>query len=108
MTNQNAQTPKFPEFMSNLKKFLLSIWSKIKQMFQSIYSNKQTAIGFTILAVFVLLAIFGPMIFPYDQATNWENRYAPISLEHWLGTDELGRDIFRQLIFGAGNVLSIA
>ena len=58
--------------------------------------------GLVVIAAFVLLAIFAPLVSPYDPvATNWALVRKPASAAHWFGTDELGRDIFTRVIFGA-------
>jgi peptide/nickel transport system permease protein len=55
-----------------------------------------------IALVFVLAALFAPVIAPYDpDATDFGALFAPPSSEHWLGTDELGRDVFSRIVFGA-------
>lgn len=65
-------------------------------------SNKSAVIGATIVIVFALLAIFAPWISPFDpiKANFLAVRKAPSAL-HWLGTDELGRDILSRLFWGA-------
>ena len=56
----------------------------------------------------MLVAIFGPLIFPYEANTDLANKYLSPSFEHPFGTDWLGRDVFRQMIAGTGSVLQIA
>lgn len=60
--------------------------------------------GLVILAVVFFLAIFGPVFFPFDAAeiaeSSSEILQAP-SGEHWLGTDDMGRDILGELLSGA-------
>lgn len=57
--------------------------------------------GFAILAVLVLVAIFAPLIAPYDPARQvLENALQPPSWLHLAGTDEFGRDIFSRLVYG--------
>ena len=58
--------------------------------------------GLVVIVVFVLVAIFAPLISPYDPiATSWTAiRKAPSAL-HWMGTDENGRDVAARVIFGA-------
>lgn len=65
-------------------------------------SNKSAVIGATIVIVFALLAILAPWISPFDpiKANFLAVRKAPSAL-HWLGTDELGRDILSRLFWGA-------
>lgn len=65
-------------------------------------SNKSAVIGAAIVIVFALLAILAPWISPFDpiKADFLAVRKAPSAL-HWLGTDELGRDILSRLFWGA-------
>ncbi|TCR82407.1 ABC transporter permease [Rhizobium sp. BK376] len=65
-------------------------------------SHPSAIIGGGIVLFFVLVAIFAPMIAPFDpNASNWlAIRQAP-SAVHWFGTDDLGRDILSRVIFGA-------
>ena len=58
--------------------------------------------GLVVIVVFVAVAVFAPLIAPYDPiATSWTAiRKAP-SLAHWMGTDEDGRDVLSRVIFGA-------
>lgn len=97
------------------KKFFLSFGAAAKDFFcafgrgaKKIFSNGKTITGFVILAIFVLVAIFGPLIFPYEANTDLANKYLSPSFEHPFGTDWLGRDVFRQMIAGTGSVLQIA
>ena len=96
------------EFLKSVLKTLNSVLSACGRGLKKVFENKKSTIGFCILMFCVLMAIFGPIIFPYDATTNWANRYADPSAEHWLGTDELGRDVFRQLVYGSRDVLIIA
>ncbi len=58
--------------------------------------------GLIVILVFITLAVFAPLIVPYDPiATSWSAvRKAP-SAQHWFGTDELGRDVLSRVIAGA-------
>lgn len=60
--------------------------------------------GIILLACIVVISIIGPVIFPFNSAevgfSSMEIMNAP-SGEHWLGTDEMGRDVFRELLHGA-------
>lgn len=59
-------------------------------------------IGFAIAALFILAAIFAPLIATHDvTAQNLAARYAVPSAEHWFGTDGLGRDVFSRVVYGA-------
>jgi peptide/nickel transport system permease protein len=61
-----------------------------------------TIVCATILVLIVLAAIFAPLISPYDPyRTSMARRLLPVGdHRHWLGTDELGRDLLTRLIYG--------
>jgi len=68
--------------------------------------------GLVLLAL-VGMAVFAPFVAPYDpMEVNLDQRLAPFSSQHWLGTDHLGRDVLSRLIWGArasmGSVVIIA
>ncbi|MBE5966635.1 MAG: ABC transporter permease [Lachnospiraceae bacterium] len=79
----------------------------IKSFFRTMYNNKQAFIGMIILLLFVLMATFGPMIVPLDMGTDFLNRYQMPSLQHPLGTDYVGNDLFQQIVHGSRSVLFI-
>lgn len=57
-------------------------------------------VGAVIVGLFVLLAVFAPLVAPYDPLEqDVVNRLASPSAEHWVGTDEVGRDVLSRLIF---------
>jgi peptide/nickel transport system permease protein len=64
--------------------------------------NRLTIVGFSIVAILVLVAILAPWIATHDVgATNLSFRYLPPSAQHFFGTDSTGRDIFSRIVFGA-------
>lgn len=67
-----------------------------------LFSNQLVLLG-TILTLFmVLVAIVGPALAPFEPTRiNNLNRLQPPTAEHWLGTDEFGRDVLSRLLFGA-------
>jgi len=69
---------------------------------RQIIRNNRAILGFAVLLVLVLAAVFAEQIAPYDPyKTNYSNVKQPPSAEHFIGTDELGRDGFSRLIYGA-------
>ena len=102
------ENSKFKVFLTSAKMYLKDFWFGVLSTLKKIFSSKKTIIGFAIVMLFVLLGIFGPLIFPYDQSTSLANKYLPSSAEHPFGTDWLGRDVFRQVIAGTSSVLQIA
>ncbi|HYX53656.1 MAG TPA: ABC transporter permease [Candidatus Limnocylindrales bacterium] len=64
--------------------------------------NKLAGIGMVLVAVFVMFALFAPWIAPQDPSRiELSTRLHGPSAAHWFGTDELGRDIFSRVIYGA-------
>jgi peptide/nickel transport system permease protein len=68
---------------------------------RSVWRQPLGLIGFAVLALWVLVAIFAPLLEPHDPlAQNFTLLRGP-SGDHWFGTDELGRDVFSRVIAGA-------
>lgn len=65
-------------------------------------------IGIVSASLFAFAAIFGPFIAPYGMSEIVGDVWEPMSAEHWLGTDNLGRDLLSRMIFGARTTLAIA
>ena len=64
--------------------------------------NPLTMIGLIVIALFYFIAIFGEFLAPYDPyEIVMSRRLRPPSLTHFLGTDELGRDVFSRILSGA-------
>ena len=70
--------------------------------------NKLAMLSLAVIILFVLMAVFAPLIAPYDPyAQDLTQKVAKPSAQHWLGTDKLGRDILSRLIYGARVSLSV-
>jgi len=64
--------------------------------------NMLASIGMVLVTVFVVFALFAPLIAPQNPSNvDLPSRLQPPSGAHWFGTDELGRDIFSRVIYGA-------
>jgi peptide/nickel transport system permease protein len=60
------------------------------------------AIGFVIVSIFLICVVFAPLIAPYDYARqDIPDRMQGPSARYWLGTDNLGRDLFSRLVYGS-------
>ena len=67
------------------------------------------AVGTLFVVLIVALAVFAPWLTPYaPDEINVLNRLAAPSAEHWMGTDQLGRDTFTRLVYGARIALLVA
>ncbi len=88
---------------------VLSSGRRLPLLLRSLYRKPTTAIASSIVVLFILLALIGPWLVPYEMNQQFPDaiRQAPSSL-HWLGTDHLGRDVFSRVVLGAGQVLLLA
>lgn len=68
-----------------------------------------TIIASLVIIIFLLIALIGPFIVPGDPLeTNLGNKYQEPGPDHWLGTDNLGRDTFVRMIYGARTTLLVS
>lgn len=76
-----------------------------RTFFKLLFRNKMTGAAFIIIGILIVVAILAPVLAPYPEqgrggANMVEKLLAP-SASHWLGTDEMGRDILSRILFGA-------
>jgi peptide/nickel transport system permease protein len=77
-------------------------------LLRKLFGRKLVLAGAAILVVVTLLALFAPWITPYEpMAMKIGDRMQSPRLAHWFGTDELGRDVFSRVVFGARYSLMI-
>jgi peptide/nickel transport system permease protein len=69
--------------------------------------NGKTKAGLLIMAFFVLIAIVGEWIAPFDPSAMSTDMLQPPSLKHWFGTTQTGQDIFSQVLVGTRGVLVV-
>jgi peptide/nickel transport system permease protein len=77
---------------------------KSSEMVSLVWADALGRAGIIMLAAIIVIAVIGPSLFPFDAtkvgASSADIFTAP-SVQHWLGTDEIGRDVFRSLLEGA-------
>ncbi|HOB42139.1 MAG: ABC transporter permease [Bacillota bacterium] len=76
-------------------------WRRLKK-------NRMAMVGLWTIVAILVIAIFGPMVSPYsysDQNLEEQNQYC--SSKHWLGTDDLGRDLLTRIMYGARISLTV-
>jgi peptide/nickel transport system permease protein len=72
-----------------------------RQTLRTLMRNKLSGVGLIITGFVVLVAVFAPILSPYDPLDqNIEKRLAPPGAEHWLGADGFGRDLLSRIIWG--------
>jgi peptide/nickel transport system permease protein len=78
-----------------------TVESPMRRALRRLKRRKGAIAGLAVIVVFVLLAVFAPLIAPFDPAAqSWSAvRKAPSAL-YWFGTDDVGRDVLSRVIFG--------
>jgi peptide/nickel transport system permease protein len=78
-------------------------------IFSRLYERPASALGTTIVLLFLSIALLGPVVAPYavNEQIAADARQAP-SVSHWFGTDHLGRDVFSRVALGAREILLLA
>ncbi|MEV4738067.1 MULTISPECIES: ABC transporter permease [unclassified Microbacterium] len=78
-----------------------SPWRAFGRMVGTLWANGKARLGLIILGLFVLVAVFAPLLAPYGPKDNSFERNADASAAHWLGTTAAGEDVLSQLIYGS-------
>lgn len=79
----------------------------IQQFFHRLKGNKQMIIGLSLLAILIILAVFGEQLAPYDPKYLNDDLLAAPSSTYLLGTDNLGRDVLSMILYGIRTSLII-
>ena len=69
--------------------------------------NGKASVGLAILGVYVVFAIIGPWVAPYDPSARSNDLVQGPSAAHWLGTTHLGQDVLSQLLVGTRSVIYV-
>jgi len=70
-------------------------------------ANGKAAVGITVLGFFILIAIIGEWIAPFDPSARSNDLLESPSSKHWFGTTHLGQDIFSQVLVGTRGVMLV-
>jgi peptide/nickel transport system permease protein len=83
-----------------------SLWG---DALRKLVRNRLAVVGLVITALLLFVAVFGPWLAPYAYTEqNLRNTAKMPSAAHWLGTDELGRDLFSRILWGARTAVLVA
>jgi len=83
-----------------------SRWQRIKLSLKS--APISAWFGMIVMLAYVIVALFAPFIAPYAEDQIFAVPFGPWDSDHLVGTDQIGRDIFTRLIYGARNTMGIA
>lgn len=81
--------------------------SRFQKILITIRGNTQLMVGLILLCILLLIAVIGPMVAPFNPKTLNDDLLAPPGPVYRLGTDNLGRDVFSQVLHGAKTSLEI-
>ncbi|MGX6605536.1 ABC transporter permease [Micromonosporaceae bacterium Da 78-11] len=70
-------------------------------------SNRKAATGLVVLGLYLLFAIIGPWVAPFDPSARSNDLIQGPSIHHWFGTTHLGQDIFSQILVGTRSVMFV-
>ena len=87
---------------------VLSPGARLRATFANLLRSKSATVGVVIILFWIFIAIAAPIISPYSPTDIQGPRLASPSREHWLGTDDIGRDVLSRLFWGTRIVVSIA
>ena len=94
--------------MNTLTRTVRNVLSDLWRTLKLIARNKVGFVGFLGLIGFILLVFIGPIFMPLSLESSVAEIYQPPSLQHLLGTDFQGRDIWAQIVHGGRDVLIVA
>ncbi len=85
-----------------------AVWGRRYRLWLGLKRHPLTMSGLLVVLLMLLLSLAAPLLTPYDPGfQDLANRLARPSTLHWLGTDELGRDIFTRILFGGRTTLGM-
>ena len=87
---------------------LVSAWKGFRTFVRLLSYNRVGFIGFLVVIFMVLLSYAGPLLIELDTKTKIDKIYITPTLEHPLGTDHQGRDIWSQIVNGGKDVIYVA
>ena len=84
-------------------------WSSLGQIIKILTRRKVTLVGLTMVMIWVVLAVAAPLVTAYPPNTEYADAVneGP-TLQHWLGTDSKGRDVWSRIVFGSRTILTLA
>ena len=68
---------------------------------ESIWRQPLAVVGIGIILLWTFLAVFAPWIAPFEPNSQDADKFLPPSRNHWMGTDELNRDVWSRIVYGA-------
>jgi peptide/nickel transport system permease protein len=86
-------------------KALAVLGGLLRRLWRMVTVNRKVMAGSALIAFFVLVALFGPLVIRQNPLAYTKDLVAPPSAAHWLGTNQAGQDVFVQLVVGTRSSL---
>lgn len=87
----------------------MNTWRSVCAVLHKVRRTLPGAVGLVLVSLMMLCAVFAPWVATHNpDALDVMNRFAPPSSAHWLGTDQLGRDLFSRMVHGASVAMQVA
>ncbi|MFS2223473.1 ABC transporter permease [Pantoea sp. B65] len=85
-----------------------AVWGRRYRLWLGLRDNPLAMSGLIVILLVLLLSLLAPLLTSYSAGSqDLTNRLAAPSLQHWLGTDELGRDVWTRIIYGGRTTLGM-
>jgi peptide/nickel transport system permease protein len=84
------------------RSFTQNAWRTLKS------APPSAVFGMVVIFIYVFCAVFAPLIAPYGESEVVGKAYGPASAQNWFGLDQIGRDVFSRVLYGARNTMGIA
>ncbi|HLZ62540.1 MAG TPA: ABC transporter permease [Ktedonosporobacter sp.] len=99
-----SSSPLVPASMGKRRSSDVYVWSGLRAIllvfWRLVTINGKMMVGSSILTLFLLIALFGPLLTPYSPIETSSDVLLQPSAVHWLGTTQLGQDVFAQIMYG--------
>ena len=83
-------------------------WQQIKENLSTVLASRTAIVGLVIVMLWVAIALFAPLVTRYDPlAQDYKHLDQAPTAQHILGTDDLGRDVWSRVAFGARTILTL-
>ncbi|ATA26116.1 D-ala-D-ala transporter subunit [Brenneria goodwinii] len=85
-----------------------AVWGRRYRLWLGLRANPMAMMGLVVILSVLLLSLAAPLLTSFNPGfQDLANRLAPPSAKHWLGTDELGRDIYTRILYGGRTTLGM-
>jgi peptide/nickel transport system permease protein len=97
-----------PEQLGAARRFFAGLWKRVRDLIEIITASPTAVVGLIMVLFWVFVAVFAPLLTTYSPLEqDYKAINQPPSAAHILGTDQLGRDVWSRLAYGARTILTL-